>query len=369
MSAPGLVRAAQAERVEAVLRLRHVARQDARGERQRDDADRQVDEEDPAPGDVVDEPAAEDRAQDRAEQHRDADDAHHAADALRAGGAGEDRHAERHQHAAAEALQHAEGDQRLRRPGEARERRADEEEGDREHVEPLGAEAVGGPAGERDHGRQRERVAGRRPTGSSSAGVEVSRERVDGDVDDRHVEDRHDRAEHDDGGDEEQRAVERPRTGEEEGKRRSRAASFGAWGRMGRRIAVDELLGEGVVDGLGTGRRGCGSATARCRRRGRRGGAAASSPRASARSTISVGRPRRPRDVLAEDRRELLALAQAAGEPGGELRVLALCWRAGARWRAGRRAGCRCPAPAAWLARVQADRGGDQLRLALRQRR
>ena len=65
------------------------------------------------PGGVVDQPAAEDRADDRAEQHRDADHRHHPADPVRAGRAGQDRHAERHQHAAAEALQHPEADQRL----------------------------------------------------------------------------------------------------------------------------------------------------------------------------------------------------------------------------------------------------------------
>ena len=182
--------------------------EDALREHERGDPDRQVDEEDPAPGEVVDEPAAEDRAEDRPEQHRHADDRHHAADAVRAGGLREDRHAERHQHAAAEALQDAEGDQRARPPGEAGEHRAADEEGDRDHVQALGAEAVGGPAGERDHGGERQRVAGRRPTGSSTATCRTRARACDRDVDDGHVEDRHDRAEHDDRGDEQDAAVE-----------------------------------------------------------------------------------------------------------------------------------------------------------------
>ena len=153
----------EADHVEAMAGLRHVARQDALGRDQRGDPDRQVDEEDPAPGGGVDQPAAEDRAEDRAEQHRDADDRHHAADALRAGGAGQDRHAERHDHAAAEALEDAEADQRLGAPREAREHRAAHEEEDRGQVEALGAEAVGGPAGERDHRGERQRVAGHDP--------------------------------------------------------------------------------------------------------------------------------------------------------------------------------------------------------------
>ena len=123
-------------------------------------------------------------------------------------GAREDRHARRHDHAAAEALQDAEGDQRLRRPGQTRERRAAGEQAERDHVQPLGAEAVGGPAGERDHRRERERVAGRDPLDRRQRRLELARERVDRHVDDRHIEDRHDRAQDDDGGHEHQLAVQ-----------------------------------------------------------------------------------------------------------------------------------------------------------------
>jgi hypothetical protein len=137
-----------------------------------------------------------------------ADHGHHAADALRARGAGEDRHAERHQHAAAEPLKDAEADQRLGRPGEPGEHRAADEQRDRGHVEALGPEAIGGPAGERDDRRERERVAGRHPLDRREGGVELTGERVDRHVDDGHVEDRHDRAEHDDPGDHHQRMVE-----------------------------------------------------------------------------------------------------------------------------------------------------------------
>ena len=65
------------------------------------------------PRGAVDQGATDDRAEDRAEEHRDAEHGHHATDPLGAGGAGQDRHAERHQHAAAEALQDAEEDQHL----------------------------------------------------------------------------------------------------------------------------------------------------------------------------------------------------------------------------------------------------------------
>jgi hypothetical protein len=79
----------------------------------------------------------------------------------------------------------------------------------RDHVQPLGAEAVRGPAGQRDHRGQRQRVARRHPLDRRQGGLELLRQRVDRHVDDGHVEDRHDRAEHDDGRDEHQVAVQR----------------------------------------------------------------------------------------------------------------------------------------------------------------
>ena len=69
-----------------------------------------------------------DGAEDGGEHHRDADRAEHAAHVLWTGGAGEDDLADRHQHAAAEALEDAEDDQRVDRPREAAEHRAEREE-------------------------------------------------------------------------------------------------------------------------------------------------------------------------------------------------------------------------------------------------
>ena len=89
----------------------------------------------------------------------------------------------------AEALQDAEGDQRLGRPGEAAERRTADEEHEREHVEPLRAEAVRRPAGDRDDGGERQRVPGDDPLDRLQLRVEVLGEVVDRDVDDGHVED------------------------------------------------------------------------------------------------------------------------------------------------------------------------------------
>ena len=102
-----------ADEVEALGRVHLVAVEHEVGVDRGADTDRDVDQEDPVPRCDVDEPATEDRAEDRAEQHRHAEDRHHAAEPFRAGGPGQDRHAERHQHAAAETLHHAEGHEHL----------------------------------------------------------------------------------------------------------------------------------------------------------------------------------------------------------------------------------------------------------------
>ena len=79
---------------------------------------------------------------------------------------------------------------------------------DREQVEPLGAEPVGRPAGQRDHAGQGQRVAGHRPGDLGRGGVELALEGLQRDRDDGDVEDRHDRAEHDDAGDHQDALVE-----------------------------------------------------------------------------------------------------------------------------------------------------------------
>ena len=68
-----------------------------------------------------DDRAADDRPEHRGEQHRHADDAHHAAHAAGPRGLGQRDHPDRHDHAAGEALQHAEADQRLGAPRQAAE--------------------------------------------------------------------------------------------------------------------------------------------------------------------------------------------------------------------------------------------------------
>ena len=131
----------------------------------------------------------------------DRDDAHDAAHALGPGHVGHHELADRQDHAAADALDDAEDDELGRRPGQPAQHRPRSEEHERQQVDLLGAEAPRGPAGDRDHRRQRQHVAGHDPLDLRDRAVQLAPQRRQRDVDDRGVEDRHDRADEDDGAD------------------------------------------------------------------------------------------------------------------------------------------------------------------------
>jgi hypothetical protein len=133
------------------------------GERHGEEADRQVDEEDPAPADLVDDRTADHRAEDRGEQHRHADDTHDATQPLRPRSLGEDRLSDGHQQAAAKTLEHAEDDERLDRPSRPRKRGAGHEREQRANPDALHAEAFPCPGGEGDHACEREQVPRHHP--------------------------------------------------------------------------------------------------------------------------------------------------------------------------------------------------------------
>jgi hypothetical protein len=157
----------------------------------------------------LDEPAAENGAADGAEQHRDAQHRHQPADPRRTRRPRHDRHTERHEHAAAQALEHPVRDELLDRVGGGAQHRAEREQQQGQHVEPLGAEPVGGPATERDHRGQRQGVPGHGPGDLRVRGVELGLEGGQRDAHDGDVEDRHDRAENHHTGDLEHGGVQR----------------------------------------------------------------------------------------------------------------------------------------------------------------
>jgi hypothetical protein len=82
--------------------------------------------------------------------------------------------------------------------GQAAQAGAGDEQDQREDPDTLGAEAVDGPAADRDDDGQGEQVAGGHPLDGGDRHMEVAAEGGECDGDDRRIEDRHDGAEDDD---------------------------------------------------------------------------------------------------------------------------------------------------------------------------
>ena len=133
------------------------------GEKERQQAERKVDEEDPVPVVVVGDPAAERGADGRSDDDGHAVEREGLAAFFDGEGVGEDRLFAGGESAAAETLQDAREDEQRERGRETAEQRADREHHHAGHVEALAAEAVGEPAGDgQNHGR-RDEIAGQHP--------------------------------------------------------------------------------------------------------------------------------------------------------------------------------------------------------------
>ena len=115
------------EHVDAVTDVRRVQMQPRHDDQHGQRADRQVHVEDPAPGEVVDEEAAEQRPGDRRDGEHRSDQAHVAPALSRRDDVRDDRLRADHQPACADALQRAEADQLSHRSG--RDRRASSRRG------------------------------------------------------------------------------------------------------------------------------------------------------------------------------------------------------------------------------------------------
>jgi hypothetical protein len=163
-----------------------------RGERDRRDADRDVDEEDPRPAQV--------RGQEPTEQHarRSAATGRRTVDperevALTA--LGERRHQQREcgggEQRPTEALDGAKGDQRSLGPGDAAEERARGEQRQPGDEETPAPEEVGEPAAEQQHAAEQDRVRGDDPLEVRLREAEIGLDRRQRDVHDRDVEDDH----------------------------------------------------------------------------------------------------------------------------------------------------------------------------------
>ena len=178
---------------------RHLRRAEGgRDHCQRDEAERQVDVEDPPPREVVDEEAAEQRAGDDGDAEHAAEQALVAAAVARRDEVADDGHRHDDQTAAAEPLDCSERDQlrhRLRQPAQ---RRPDQEEHERDLEDALAAVEVAELPVQRPDHRRRQQIRGHDP-GEVLETAEVA--------DDRRQRGRHDRlVERRDEEDEEQRA-------------------------------------------------------------------------------------------------------------------------------------------------------------------
>ena len=170
------------------------------GENRRDDAERNVDVEDPRPVVVVRDPAAERRAECRADHDADAEDRHAGSRFF-----GRERFVQRglrrrEQRPTANSLNYAPEDQpqqRVRRPAE--EGREGEEK-DRAREVALSAEVRRQPAGHRDDDDVGDDVRGRNPRDLVERRAQISHHVGDGDVYDRGVDQLEHRRHRDGGG-------------------------------------------------------------------------------------------------------------------------------------------------------------------------
>ena len=182
----------------------------ARDDDQRDDADRHVDVEDPAPGELLDEDAAEQRADDARHAEHRAEQALVAAALAGRDDVADDRLGADHQPAAAEALDGAEGDQLDHGVAEPRQDRADQEDHDGGLEEDLPAVLVAELAPQRRRHRRGEQVGGDDP-GDVRRAREVGDDRRQRGRDDRLVERRQQHPEHQRADDDQDRPVAEPR--------------------------------------------------------------------------------------------------------------------------------------------------------------
>ncbi len=175
--------------------LRCVEVEPERHDHDGDGPDRHVHVEDPAPGERVDEEAAEKRPGDRRDAEDGADQPHVAAALARRDDVADDRLRADHQAAGADSLERAERDQLIHRLAEPRQHRPGEEDQDRDEEHGLAPVHVAELAVERRRDGRREQIRGDDPREVVEA-AEVADDRRQRGRDDRLVERGQEHAEH-----------------------------------------------------------------------------------------------------------------------------------------------------------------------------
>ena len=162
---------------------------DALGEKERKDADGDVEVEDPAPVEVIGDVAAEGGADGGRDDDGEAVHGKGLASLFWGEGVGEDGLLGRREAAAADALQDAAEDQQRKGGGDAAKRGADAEQGHADHVELFAADKCGHVgAGGKDDGVG-DQIRGEDPGGFVLGGAEAAGDVREGDVGDGAVED------------------------------------------------------------------------------------------------------------------------------------------------------------------------------------
>ena len=124
------------------------------------DADGDVEKEDDAPMEVVDDEAAGDGAEHGGDERGNGDEAHDADEIGLGEGSDQGESAYRDHHGAAHALHDAECDQQMNVGGDAAEKRAQREDADGRGKHAAGSEPVGHPAADGNEDGEAKRVAG-----------------------------------------------------------------------------------------------------------------------------------------------------------------------------------------------------------------
>ena len=151
-------------------------------------AEGHVDVEDPAPGCVSGQDAAQQRPDHRPQDRRQGH-VGHGRDQLRPREAAQqDQPAHRGHHGAAQPLQHPHRQQHAEAVGHAAQRRAEGEDAERQSEDPARAEPVGEPAADRDEHGQGQDIGGHRQIQPQRRGVQAGRHVRDGGGDDGGVE-------------------------------------------------------------------------------------------------------------------------------------------------------------------------------------
>ncbi len=164
-------------------------------------ADRQVDVEHPAPGEIVGQPAAQHGAEDRSQDHRGAPQGHDLSDLLGREEIEHDRLRHRDQRRAEQPLEQAEDHDLAQAVGDAAQHRGDGEAADGDHQQLLSADAAREPSGQRRHDRRGDQVGGEHPGDLVGRGADRPLDVRQGDVGDGRVERVHHRRQHHGDGD------------------------------------------------------------------------------------------------------------------------------------------------------------------------